>query len=93
MVNLELLELNLEELEKGDFEARRTINTGTPGICDGPSSDAHLFEPTGLCFDFYSGNIFCFDGNTNGCIKLHSEVDFACMLMSKIRQIYHAIGF
>ena len=41
----------LEELEKEDFEVRRTIGTGTPRICDGPSSDAHLFEPTSLCFD------------------------------------------
>ena len=83
----------LEKTEKGDFEVQRTIGTGTPGICDGPSSDAQLFEPTGLCFDFDSAIICCFGGNTNGCIKLHSEVDFACMFMSKIRQIYHAIGF
>ena len=41
----------LEKTEKGDFEVQRTIGTGTPGIFDGPSSDAPLFEPTGLCFD------------------------------------------
>ena len=71
----------------------RTVGTGTPGIFDGLSSDSQLFEPTDLCFDFDSAIICCFGGNSNSCIKLHSEVDFACMFMSKIRQIYHVIGF
>ena len=56
---------------------------------------SHLSEPTGLSFDGDTAilHLRCFGGHQNGCIKLHTSVEFACRFMSTIRQIYQAIGF
>ena len=75
------------------YNIKSTIGNGIFGYSDGPAAKAQLSEPTGLCFDFNSAIFCCFGGSKNGYIKIHTPVEFACRFMSKVREIYHAIGF
>ena len=75
------------------YNVKITIGNGIFGYSDGLVAKAQLSEPTGLCFDFDSAIFCCFGGSKNGYIKIHTPVEFACTFMSKVREIYHAIGF
>ena len=75
------------------YNIKITIGNGIFGYSGSPATKAHLSEPTGLCFDFDSAIFCCFGGSKNGYIKIHTPVEFACTFMSKVREIYHAIGF
>jgi hypothetical protein len=74
------------------LELQSTIGS-INGCLDGPASKALLSEPTGVCFDMDTAIVCCFGGRSNGCIKLHTTVTFACEMMESIRKIYDAIGF
>lgn len=76
----------------GETVTDLVIGSGS-GCLDGPSSQAQFSEPTGLCFERNTAIISCFGGPSHGCIKLYTDVSFACEFMSCVRQIYEATGF
>lgn len=83
----------LEQVQNDTYRIKSTIGTGNFGCSDAPAAKAQLSEPTGLCFDFDTAIFCCFGGSKNCYIKIHTSVEFACMFMSKVRELYHAIGF
>ena len=83
----------LSSKQTGEILEEQSTIGSTNGCLDGPASTALLSEPTGICFDLDTAIICCFGGRSNGCIKLHTSVTFACEMMLNIRQIYDSIGF
>jgi len=63
-----------------------------PGCQDGPYGKEKLREPTGL-YDLGTLISCSFGGEGHGCIQLSTGTAFATKFMTKVCQLYEAIGF
>ena len=82
----------MKRTNDGTFKIDTSVGCGEAGCCDGPASKAQLLEPTGVCFDFKTLLFCCFGGKNNGYIRVYTTLEFACVFMEKIRQIYDSTG-
>ena len=83
----------MKRTNDGTFKIDTSAGCGETGCCDGPASKAQLLEPTGMCFDFKTLLFCCFGGKNNRYIRVYTTLEFACVFMEKIRQIYDSTGF